>query len=720
MAKTPSTRNSRLPADLRSEIATTLDGRDITQPYVRELREAADPILLGSVGWGAYDQILRDDQVYSTLQQRIGAVVSRDWEVVAGDEDDPRSKVAAEEFSRMLRRIGWDNITRKMLFASFYGYAVAEVMWTNDFDFAAIKVRHARRFRYDAEDRLRMLSTASPRGEVLPERKFWVHAVGGSNDDEVYGVGLAHWLYWPVLFKRNGIRFWNIFLDKFGTPTAMGKYPRGSSPTDIRNLLNALSAIATDSGFVVPEGMAVELLNAARSGVGDYAELCRYMDGAIAKVVLSQTMTTDDGASRAQGQVHEGVKLEVIKSDADLQTDSFTAGPARWWTDFKYGPDVAAPIVRRIVEEEEDLAESAKTDEIHARQGWVRTADSFNEKYGEGFVRKADPDAPEGSAPPPSTTPAPEQFDPADPATGDPAGQELDTPPAPPPNPRPGRRVMPDPAAASFAADDPAPLYVYRKLVNATELLEWARSQGFTTTLEPDDLHVTVTYSKRPVNWFAMTGWGGPAELVVEPGGPRLVRRMGAGGSEGEAIALLFQDASLQWRHQEMRDAGASWDHPSYLPHVTISYQGEPIDLDQVEPYRGRLVFGPEVFEAIDDGWQDRIAQRAPDQAIGDQPVAEPPAASLPATSFAEGEGDDADSIVDRMIADSGYRAADSITGTLIERILAVETEEAARALIASALGTMDEAPLAQALERAGFAARLKAATQDGTTEKLS
>jgi hypothetical protein len=53
------------------------------------------------------------------------------------------------------------------------------------------------------------------------------------------------------------------------------------------------------------------------------------MDECIAKVVLSQTMTTQDGSSLSQAQVHAGVKLEVVKSDADLLSDSFNAGPAR-------------------------------------------------------------------------------------------------------------------------------------------------------------------------------------------------------------------------------------------------------------------------------------------------------------------------------------------------------------------------------------------------------
>jgi phage gp29-like protein len=253
---------------------------------VRGLREAKDPLLSQAVDWGAYDVVFNDDQVFSTMQQRIGSVVSRNWTVIAGDENDPRSVKAAERFDLTLKRLPWDRINRKMLMATFYGYAVAEIMWVvrdGLFDFGAIKVRHARRFRYDDQDNLRMLLPGNMQGEVMPERKFWVHSVGAPDDDQPYGLGLAHWLYWPTLFKRNGIRFWNIFLDKFGTPTAKGTYSRGSSRDEVNKLLAALQAIATDSGFVVPEGMAVELLSATRSGVADFHQLCTYMDGAISR-----------------------------------------------------------------------------------------------------------------------------------------------------------------------------------------------------------------------------------------------------------------------------------------------------------------------------------------------------------------------------------------------------------------------------------------------------
>jgi phage gp29-like protein len=88
---------------------------------------------------------------------------------------------------------------------------------------------------------------------------------GASDDDQPYGRGLAEWLYWPVLFKRNGIRFWNIFLDKFSVPPTKGTYPRGATKDERDTLLEAMMALANDSGVALPEGMAIELLDVAKT-----------------------------------------------------------------------------------------------------------------------------------------------------------------------------------------------------------------------------------------------------------------------------------------------------------------------------------------------------------------------------------------------------------------------------------------------------------------------
>lgn len=403
-AVVPAPAASKLPAELSQVIASTGDGRDITRPFLGlDLEEFQDRRLMGAVDWGVYDVILLDDQVKSCLEQRRSAVVSREWGVASGKPGDPRADAAAAAFEANLLEVGFDRTTDKVLYAPFHGIAVAElgwgpwkyegrtlIGWVRSAEMRPIHVRHARRFRYDRQRRLRHLTPANPRGEIMPERKFWVVTAGGSDDDQLYGRGLAEWLYWPTLFKRNGIRFWNTFLDKFSVPTAKGTYPRGATKEEIGKLLGALQSIANDSGFVIPEGMAVELLTIASAGV-PYEEMPKYMDAAIAKVILSQTMTTDDGASKAQGQVHAGVKQELITSDADLICESFSEGPARWWTDLNYGADVAAPIVTRQVEEEADLAATAETDAYLNQMGYERTEESFSSVYGDGYRRVATP-----------------------------------------------------------------------------------------------------------------------------------------------------------------------------------------------------------------------------------------------------------------------------------------------------------------------------------------
>lgn len=73
---------------------------------------------------------------------------------------------------------------------------------------------------------------------------------------------------------------------------------------------------------------------------------------------------------------------------APLLSDSFNAGPARWWTDWNYGPDVARPRLVREIGEEADLKALAETDKLLAEAGWQRTDESHKATYGEGYERK--------------------------------------------------------------------------------------------------------------------------------------------------------------------------------------------------------------------------------------------------------------------------------------------------------------------------------------------
>lgn len=154
------------------------------------------------------------------------------------------------------------------------------------------------------------------------------------------------------------------------------------------------------------------------------------------------------------------------------------------------------------------------------------------------------------------------------------------------------------------AANDARPrtLYVSRPVVNSAEIIAWAKAQGFTTTLAAADLHVTIAYSREPVDWMA--AGTDSARIEIEEGGPRLIERF-----DGGAVVLLFSSWQLAWRHGDFRRQGATWDHPEYQPHITITYDAGAVDLDAVEPYRGKIVLGAERFAEVDEGWKSTVKE---------------------------------------------------------------------------------------------------------------
>lgn len=379
----------------QEEFSASTPGRDITKPWIGalEIEPFVDHVLNEqNLTLERCEEILTDDQVMATFQQRRLAVTGLDWEVQSGDEDDPRAAEAAAELEADLKRINWDRITDQVLFGIFFGFSVAEVMWTiRDGRWAIddILVRNRVRFEFGQNGRLFLKTLARPEGEEIPAEKFWIHRVGASHADNPHGRGLAHYLYWPVLFKRDGVRYWMTFLDKFGGPTILGKLPKGQIENQVfrDKVLETLRSIQTDSAAVIPDSVIVELLEATRGGTADYQNFGEFWNAAISKVVLSSTMTVDAEGGQYKGEVHKAVRDEVLQGDSDELTGSF-ARIAKMWTDLNYGDEaVAAPIVKRRTEQPEDTNETAERDERLANIGYVPTPERIARVYGTDYER---------------------------------------------------------------------------------------------------------------------------------------------------------------------------------------------------------------------------------------------------------------------------------------------------------------------------------------------
>lgn len=433
---------AKAPAPERREIATLGNGRDLTRSFIHpDMRlDPQDTILQSRTyeGIGGYDlfrDLLTDWTVYSALQQRRLALVAAETEVIPGGTKRV-DKNAAAFLEETLTHIRFDKVSAGMHYGIYYGFGVGECLWGRDgatVTLDTVRIRDRRRFRFDGEQRLRLLTMNNMQpGEWLPERKFWTFQTGADHDDEPYGMGLAHWLYWPVLFKRSGIKFWLIAAEKFGAPTAVGWFPNSATPDDKARLLAALHAIQTDAAIIMPEGMRAELLEAKRSTGGDHAVLCAYMDHAIDKIVLSQIAPADSTSPKLNVSAEEPKTWQrLVKADADLICESFNAGPVRWLTEWNF-PGAALPRVYRRTEPPNDIAQRSEIERRIFDLGYRPTLKQIEEEYDGEWEAVTPPAAPELSGTP-GSLPAPDT--PSTAVDGTPAPDTAFADPSPPTDP---------------------------------------------------------------------------------------------------------------------------------------------------------------------------------------------------------------------------------------------------------------------------------------------
>ena len=184
----------------------------------------------------------------------------------------------------------------------------------------------------------------------------------------------------------------------------------------------------------------------------------------------------------------------------------------------------------------------------------------------------------------------------------DPENQPSTTPAdpthAPAANALADRRLRHSPNVELTANMAPRPLYVRRQIKNAPAILAWAKAQGIKNIEPASELHVTIMYCQQPVDWLKiMPQWNeeDDGSFMVHPGGPRVVELFGQ-----DCLVLSFSSDGLSWRHHELTEAGCAHSWSQYQPHITIAKgYDKSFDLSKIEPYRGAIALGPEIFDDI-------------------------------------------------------------------------------------------------------------------------
>lgn len=276
--------------------------------------------------------------------------------------------------------------------AFMLGFAPGEIMWERvgrEIVAREIMPRRSERFLFDREHRMRLLTSRNrTNGIELPHRKFVTWTFNSAIDP--YGRSLGYTLYWLLFFKRQDLSFWLRFVDKYGGPTAVAKYPKGTKPTGKNSQETALAAakaVNSATALAIPDNMSLELLQsitaAAQQG---FDQLAKFLNGEIAQAILGVTLTTEitGVGSRALGEVHQSEQLEKGRNDGQGLMGLYNTTLVRWITDFNAGFDVPSPHLLKVFPDVEWMTRMAGVDNTLGQVGYRRKLDSVNQIYGFG------------------------------------------------------------------------------------------------------------------------------------------------------------------------------------------------------------------------------------------------------------------------------------------------------------------------------------------------
>ena len=240
-----------------------------------------------------------------------------EWDINRGRPQTPESEFVKRVFAEGLDIY---EIMEQMLEAPYFGYVPMEILWRYEGGFLvpkAIQEKPRQWFHFDSNNLLRFKSKGNPQGQLVEQYKFLV-IQNKPTYTNPYGKKLLSKCFWNVYYKRNAIKFWARFAEKFGFPYLVGKLPPAFFEEKYDEMLDLLDDMIQDGTIVVPEGTTVDILEASKTSSADiFLRLADFNNAEISKALLSHTGSTDSTPGRlGNDNTALEVRADIIESDA--------------------------------------------------------------------------------------------------------------------------------------------------------------------------------------------------------------------------------------------------------------------------------------------------------------------------------------------------------------------------------------------------------------------
>lgn len=261
-----------------------------------------------------YKDMELDGQVEATWGKRCDAILNKRLVFKRNGAED-------EEIGKLLNSPDMRIFIKELLRTILYGYTLMQVnrVW---FD--------------EDEEQYRIEFDTIPRKHVHPEDGFQCisHDQNKATTDWLFmEAPLSNYMVWAgdptdmgifamvaqyVIYKRGGFGDWSQFAEMFGMPFRELSYDDYDSDTRFK-LEQAMEEWGGAGYLIKPKGAELTLhdTGGSTSSADVYDLLISRCDAAISKIILGNTLTTEQGevGSQALGEVHKQVENEKNEND---------------------------------------------------------------------------------------------------------------------------------------------------------------------------------------------------------------------------------------------------------------------------------------------------------------------------------------------------------------------------------------------------------------------
>jgi phage gp29-like protein len=342
---------NQISENLTSEIATRQFAMGSFAGFFNYLPDP-DPILrkLG-MDQTVYKDLRADEQVGSLMSRRKNLTKSLDWDIEQGDATEKEMELCQKAFKVLGdRKSKIKDIISQSLNPIFFGYSVFEIVWQMiDGAWLPVKIQEKPRewFVFDSENTLRFRTQIDFTGtpvvgdKIDPRYSYKFILLQNEADYEnPYGDKALSRCFWPVTFKRGGMRFFTTFIEKYGMPFLLGKLPRGAKQEEHDDLRKKLHNMIQDAVATGPDDSSLQLLEAKGSGSVDiYEKYLNRCDNSISKALLTNALSVERQGAGSYASTETGadtIESNLSEEDRDLPTELFNQ-LFKWIVDINIG-----------------------------------------------------------------------------------------------------------------------------------------------------------------------------------------------------------------------------------------------------------------------------------------------------------------------------------------------------------------------------------------------